>query len=171
MPNSTDSFHKITFRLQQDEDGYPPVSFESLWGIKKGQTSYLVDNTPYYIYGLSKGDLIDAREENNELMATRIVSQGGHSTLRVYAEHQDEKRAIIQRLEQSGARCHVTRGLSLFAVDIPPNADFQAMDAYLESLVNDETVAYEDACLQHEGPDDARRAQCESLASLQRLSH
>ncbi|MEN5095198.1 DUF4265 domain-containing protein [Pseudomonas protegens] len=166
-----DVFHKITFILQQDADGYPPVTAESLWGIKQGETTYLVDNTPYYIYGLSKGDLIDTRQENSELIATVVIQQGGHSTLRVFAENPQDKANIIKKLRQLGAHCTVTRSLSLFSVDIPPACSFEAIDSYLSSIADDDQIAYEDACLQHHGIDFARQSECSSLASLRRMTH
>ncbi|MGE8353579.1 MAG: DUF4265 domain-containing protein [Pseudomonas protegens] len=166
-----DVFHKITLILQQDADGYPPVSAEFLWGIKKSETTYLVDNTPYYIYGLSKGDLIDTRQENNELIATVIIQQGGHSTLRVFAENARDKANIIKTLQQLGAHCSVTHSLSLFSVDIPPECRLEPIDAYLSSIADDDQIAYEDACLQHHGIDFARQSQCSSLASLRRMTH
>ncbi|MDP9514868.1 DUF4265 domain-containing protein [Pseudomonas protegens] len=164
-------FHKITILLKQDDDGYPPVAAESLWGIKQGETTYIVDNTPYYIYGLSKGDLIDTRQENNELIATVVIQQGGHSTLRVFAENAQDKANIIKTLQQLGAHCSVTHSLSLFSVDVAPECRFEPIDAYLCSIADDDQIAYEDACLQHHGFDFARQSQCSSLASLPRMTH
>ena len=87
----TDRFHKIVFELTPDEDDYPPVSAESLWGIQEGDNTYEIDNTPYYVYGVSKGDWVLTRAESGELIATTIVKQGGHSTIRVFASDQKEK--------------------------------------------------------------------------------
>src|SRR5471030_921666 len=167
----TDRFHKIVFELTPDEDDYPPVSAESLWGIQEGDNTYEIDNTPYYVYGVSKGDWVLTRAESGELIATTIVKQGSHSTIRVFASDQKEKSEIIDKLQQMGASCSSTRELSLFSVDIPACCDFSEIDKYLCSIADGEHIAYEDACLQHEKIDPARQAECSSQASIRMLTH
>lgn len=162
----TDQFRKIVFKLTPDSDGYPPVSFESLWGIQKEEHLYQVDNTPYYLYGVSKGDWVLAHADENELIADSVAKQAGHSTVRVFASRKEDKLAIKENLQRLGAVCSITSELSLFSVDIPPHVSFTAIDAYLSSITDDETIAYEDACLQHATLDASRLAECASLASL-----
>lgn len=159
-------FEKIVFDLEADADGYPPIEFESLWGARIGENSYVIDNLPYYVCGVSKGDTIAANRVGGELMAARVVARGGHSTLRVFAEEPAARRAIIQHLQQLGARCSVTDGLSLFAVDIAPDTDFRQIDAFLASQCDGEYVAYEDACLQHAGTDTTRMKECALRATI-----
>jgi hypothetical protein len=61
----TDIFHKIVFELTPDEEDYPPVSAESIWGIYQGDDTYEIDNTPYYVYGVSKGDRVQVQSDGN----------------------------------------------------------------------------------------------------------
>lgn len=161
-----DIFHKIVFELTPDEDDYPPVSAESLWGVFASDGAYKLDNTPYYVYGVSKGDFVEVKTVGNEMFAVRIAKQGGHSTIRVFASDAGAKSEIIERLHQLGAACAVSQELSLFAVDIPPDCDFSAVDAYLSEIADGEHIAYEDACLQHSCIESSRLAECLSLASL-----
>lgn len=159
-------FAKIVFHLKTDADGYPPVAFESLWGAPIDENSCVIDNVPYYICGVSKGDTVATDEIDGELVASGVVARGGHSTLRVFAEEAQARRAIIESLKQLGARCSVTEGLSLFAVDIAADVDFQQIDTFLAAQCDGEHVAYEDACLQHAGIDRARMEECASLATI-----
>jgi hypothetical protein len=159
-------FAKIVFHLKTDADGYPPVAFESLWGAPIDENSCVIDNVPYYICGVSKGDTVATDEIGGELVASGVVARGGHSTLRVFAEEAQARRAIIESLKQLGARCSVTEGLSLFAVDIAADVDFQQIDTFLSAQCDGEHVAYEDACLQHAGIDRARMEECASLATI-----
>ncbi|KAF0861987.1 DUF4265 domain-containing protein [Pseudomonas sp. LD120] len=167
MDNSTAQFHKIIFKLTHDADGYPPVEYESLWGIQRGAGVYELDNTPYYLYGVSKGDWVLTRAEAQELIATGVVRQSGHSTLRVFAERESERLSMVQHLRDLGARCTVTRGLSLVTVDIAPEVNFCAIDQYLSSIIDDQHIAYEDACLQHGAIEPGRRSECLTLAALE----
>lgn len=161
-----DIFHKIVFELKPDEDDYPPVAAESLWGIHSNDGNYTIDNTPYYISGVSKGDAVEVKIVGKEIVAVRVVNQGGHSTIRVFASGDEERSEIIARLHQLGATCSVSQGLSLFAVDIPPDCDFFEIDAYLSDIADGENIAYEDACLQHPGIESSRPGECLSLASI-----
>ncbi|MDP9531664.1 DUF4265 domain-containing protein [Pseudomonas protegens] len=167
MDTSTAQFHKIIFKLTVDADGYPPVGYESMWGIQRGAGVYELDNTPCYLYGVSKGDWVLTRADAHELIATGVVRQSGHSTLRVFAERESERSSIVQHLRSLGARCMLTRGLSLFTVDIAPEVSFCAIDHYLSAITDDQHIAYEDACLQHGDIDPARMSECLSLASLE----
>lgn len=50
-----DKHIKVLFHLEQDEDGYPPFSIEGLWCKKASNDTYIVDNVPFYTYGISLG--------------------------------------------------------------------------------------------------------------------
>ena len=163
MPNH---YHKIIFELTPDEDNYPPVSAESLWGISKESGVYKIDNSPYYVYGVSKSDCVLITEKNGAKVAIRIVRQGGHSTLRFFAEKDVIKRQIIKKLETLGCICSEKEGISLFSVDIPASCDFLEIDNYLSSISDGEKIACEDACLQHKAIDHSRITESLSIASL-----
>ena len=164
-------YHKIIFELKPDEDNYPPVTAESLWGILREPNSYEIDNAPYYAYGISKGDYVSTINKNRKLVASKVIQQGGHSTLRVFAENSFDKKNIIKNIEKIGAACASTENISLFSVDIPNNCDFFAIDKYLSSISDGENIAYEDACLQHDNIDQARYIECLSLASITNIKH
>jgi hypothetical protein len=159
-------FKKIIFRLRTDADGYPPVSHESVWGKNNGKDVYILDNLPYYIYGVSKGDTLLAKSIDSELCAIAVVLQGGHSLLRVFVEQPELKAKILQDLRGFGAICSPTSGLSLFPVDIPPQVNFKEIDQYLSECSDGEHIAYEDACLQHQGIEKKRLLDCVSLSTI-----
>lgn len=167
----TDIFHKIIFKLTPDEDDYPPFAAESVWGIYRGDNAYQIDNTPYYVHGVSKGDRVQVQLDGEERVAVRVVSQGGHSTIRVYASDRGVKTRIISQLQEYGAFCLSSQELSLFAVDIPAGCDFSLIDNYLSSIADGENIAYEDACLQHYPIEPSRAVECSSLASIPCLLH
>jgi hypothetical protein len=161
-----DTYEKIIFNLVPDEDGYPSVSTEAIWGLRIRAGEYKIDNVPGYIYGVSKGDVVSVRKIDGNFVATDVLLQGGHSTLRVFIEDKEEKAKVVKEIEARGGRCSVSSAFSLFSVDLPPEVDFQTVDAYLESIADGETIAYEDACLQHSGIDSQRLLEVMSLATL-----
>lgn len=161
-----DVHEKILFNLIPDEDDYPPVSTEAIWGVRVGAGEYKIDNVPAYIYGVSKGDVVKAEKIDGESVAISVLHQGGHTTLRVFAEDKDLKAQVVKEIEALGGRCSVSSAFSLFSVDLPPAANFQAVDGYLEGLAQSGAIAYEDACLQHPGIDSQRLLEAMSLATL-----
>jgi hypothetical protein len=53
---------RIAFELEQDEDGYPPVSAETLWATPTPEGFWRIDNIPFFVYGIAPFDIIeDAR--------------------------------------------------------------------------------------------------------------
>ena len=68
-------YHKIIFELKPDEDNYPPVTAESLWGILREPNSYEIDNAPYYAYGISKGDYVSTINKNSKLVASKVIQE------------------------------------------------------------------------------------------------
>ncbi|MBI6563547.1 DUF4265 domain-containing protein [Pseudomonas synxantha] len=164
--NNKNIFKKLIFETIKDQDGYPPVEFESIWGIQITTNTFVIDNTPYYIYGLSKGDTVLATMKNNELFGSKIVSKGGHSTLRAFVEQSDIRQNIRDEIIKLGADCNSVTGGSLLAIDIPPVADFDRIDKFLSSVSNNDTIAYEDACLQHNTGDAKREKECSEISSV-----
>lgn len=168
MTNGDDvsGFAKILFRLKQDEDGYPPVQWESLWGVEVGAHRYRVDNVPLYAVGVSKFDIVEATPAGEELIATRVVARGGHSTLNVFVEDGTERRRVVERLKLLGAAVMMPSTGSLFSVDIPPEAGFDPIDTYLESISDGNHIAYGDLCLQHPTCDRLRVQELSASATV-----
>ncbi len=159
-------FEKLTFKITKDQDGYPPAEFESIWGIQVTNNTFVIDNTPYYIYGLSKGDTVLTTTKHNELLGLEILSKGGHSTLRVFADNLDTRQKIREKIIKLGANCNSTGDSSLLTIDIPPTANFNSIDKFLSSMTNNDTIAYEDACLQHKTGDAKRESECLEISSI-----
>jgi len=164
-------YEKLIFKLIPDEEGYPPVSTEAIWGERVGVNQYQVDNIPYYVYGVSKGDVVKVENISGEHVVSGVIMRGGHSTLRVYVEEQRRKSEVVQAIAERGGVCSVSSEFSLFPVDIPPEVDFRAIDEYLSSIADDELISYEDACLQHLGIDSSRVLECFALSTLANVTH
>ena len=117
---TSQSLKKITFKLNQDMEDYPPLEFESLWGIQIKPHTYKVDNIPYYIYGVSKGDIILAIESNKQIHASHLLYRGGHSTLRVFAENKSDRIKIINYAKKMALSALVKKGAHYLLLTSPP---------------------------------------------------
>ena len=101
----------------RDEDGYPPFSIEGLWCKKASNDTYIVDNVPFYTYGISLGDEICVTEEDGEYHFQSIVNPSGNSTLRV---HFNDKRMqmVRDKLLDMGCKVEISNLPSFVSINV-----------------------------------------------------
>src|SRR3954471_17606766 len=58
VTNVRDNHVKVYFRMEIDEDGWPPASVESLWAADLGDGTVQLDNTPWFVRGVASDDII-----------------------------------------------------------------------------------------------------------------
>lgn len=128
-----ESFVKIAFELQQDEDGYPPDEYETLWAVPLEEKGlYRLDNIPLYVKGVSSEDVVLAEPKNGRLEFVRLVQPSTNSVYRVFVKDQsdvqtarDEFRALSCPSEQS----YVPR---LFTMEVPGDVSIIPVEVLLE---------------------------------------
>lgn len=124
---------KVVFEL----DGEAGASSEVMHAVPSSGGLYILDNSPFYAYGISCGDSFRAQNRRGQIHFLEVVFRGGHSTYRVKlpigATHED----FMQRwgeLQRLGCSFEGTgnNGRRLYAVDVPPEADVVAVYNYLQ---------------------------------------
>ena len=93
---------KIFFELDIDEDGYPPATVESLWATSLGEGRFRLENTPFFVTGVSYLDVVRAHRSDDDgcLWFDRLVEISGHSTVRVVLfENSSDTRPIKERMQ------------------------------------------------------------------------
>ncbi len=149
---------KMHFDLSPDENGYPPVSSESMWAVPLGQSRFRLDNIPFFICGVSCFDVVSARMDTNGLLKyERLLQAGGHSTLRVLfyetssdtrpiQERVNELRSAFRELACTSELSHIPRLISL---DVPPEVNINDALRILDAGEKQELWEYEEATLAH----------------------
>jgi len=149
---------RIFFKLQQDEDGYPPAVTESLWAISLGEGRFRLENTPFFVTGVSHSDVVRAhRGDDRRLWFDELAEASGHSTVRVViCENSPDTRPIkkrMQALQESVARLGCSFESShlpnLVSIDIPPDVPLGPLTALLEAGHQGELWDYEEAAIAH----------------------
>ncbi|MFK3648512.1 DUF4265 domain-containing protein [Lysobacter enzymogenes] len=140
---------KIYFKLERDEEGYPPVDWESLWATPVGGTLYVLDNTPFYVQAVSIGDTVSAICAGDRLEFSAIAKTGGHSTIRVIAFDEQIVPMLRESLKQIGCSSEVSNIATYFAVDIPPNVPYTRVIEAIEPHATSGIVDYEESSIQH----------------------
>lgn len=147
VPSVAEEQAKIAFRLVPDEDGYPPADWEHLWARAVGADLYLIDNTPFFVYGISLGDLVKAAPESGLLVYQHTVKRSLHSTLRVMLFRKDQVDQLRERLASLGCATELSHIPGLVAVDVPPEVTFPLVRALLDEGEEKGDWEYEESAL------------------------
>jgi hypothetical protein len=140
---------KIFFELEQDEDGYPPDRWESIWAYEVPQNLFCVDNIPFYVKGISSGDVVLAKDDGEQLVFEELVHPSSNSVIRVYVSDSEDVQAARDGFRALGCQSELSHVPKLFAVEIPAEIDFDPVGNLLAE--GDETGRwhYEEGVLRH----------------------
>lgn len=128
---------KIEIRAEVEDDVY----VETPWAVPLGNNRYRLDNIPFYAYGLSWGDVVEAEpREHEQPLFSKVVEKSGHKTMRVIldppADQSEDSQAVLSMLQKLGCTYEGVNNVYI-AVDIPPDVDLQAVTEYLMTLEQD----------------------------------
>ena len=145
-----DDYVRIVFKLEKDEDDYPPVDYERLWARPRGNGLFEIDNVPFFARDISVGDIVTAREVRGEWMFTDVVQPSGSSTLRAIIFDGTQVQGIRDQLREMGCSTELN-GSKLISVDIPAQVDLHAVRGWLLRQEEAGVLEFEDACIRHAG--------------------
>lgn len=123
---------KIVFRLEKDADGYPPDDYESLWADKRGESLYIVDNIPFFVRDVSPGDIVRVKEVGGRFYFDGVEEKSLNSVLRVIAYDASIVPTLRVELKALGADSELSHIPNLVAVEVPEDAQLDAVLGYLE---------------------------------------
>ncbi len=109
---------------------------ETLWATPVGRDRYKLDNSPFYAYGVSWQDVIEARPEHEGDLPTlvRVVKKSGNRTVRVVldppADQSEESATILEWLVELGCS-YEGAAAGFLSINIPPEVE---MDTVCDSL-------------------------------------
>jgi len=112
------------------------TNIETLWAFELGNHRYRLDNQPWYAYGVSCGDAIEAVPNVPGGIPTfvRVVEKCGNRTVRLITDWVVTKggpaHPVLQHLVEMGCEWEGSNG-KFFAVTIPPGTDLWAVRNYL----------------------------------------
>jgi uncharacterized protein DUF4265 len=118
--------------LLPNDDG----NVERLWATPVGHNQYRLENSPFYAYRVSWMDIVEAQPVAPDEWPTflRIVEKSGHRTVRLILDPPVNVSADSQQILDTLTAMNCTwegATQSYFAIDIPADADFDAVRQYL----------------------------------------
>ena len=116
----------------------PDGEVETLWAIARGDRRYELDNLPWFAYGISVGDVVDAApDEDGTLVFQRILEKSGNRTVRVMLEQMEssdqltfESQRTLDQLQAAGCD-YEGMNRRLFAINVPPGVALETVAALL----------------------------------------
>jgi hypothetical protein len=121
---------KIVLTTVTDDD----TSVETPWAFRLGTDLYRLDNIPFFAYGISLGDVVEAAPQADDPRPhfRRIVQKSGNRTVRVVAEEGAESVAqqILDGLEGLGC-CYTGANPRYICLNIPPDVSLDRVVEYL----------------------------------------
>jgi hypothetical protein len=131
MSDSNEQLAKIKLRHEDGEE----VFVETPWAKRVGTNLYELDNLPWYAYGVSCGDVVEAVPAADGLPEfRRVVRKSGNRTVRVVlkpqASESSESKALLDDLQSMGCD-YEGMNHSYIAVNIPPSVDFWRVCEFL----------------------------------------
>jgi hypothetical protein len=79
-----DRYVKVHFKMDLDDDGWPPVSVESLWAVDLCDGTVRLANTPWFVRGVASDDVIRVEFDDEGIRwARETVRASEHCTIRL----------------------------------------------------------------------------------------
>jgi hypothetical protein len=138
---------KIFFQLEQDDDGYPPVTVESVWAEEASPGQFVLDNIPFFITQATLGDVVEAAMDDGVLTYKATVQHKGNSLVRVHYYKETEPSHVREHLENLGCSTEMLSTYSLIAVNIPADVKLDAVQAFLQEGAHEGKWDYEEPLL------------------------
>ena len=146
MKNDT-AMTELIFRLEVD-DGWPPVMKECLV-CTVGPSGYRVDVPPFFIKGLSVGDIISVNcDESGDVLSWSYVDRSGRSTVWIMVFDEYSIAEAAKCLRGLGCNVEELRQLQYFSIDIPEQCSLESFDKCMDAI-DEEKVAVAYPSLRH----------------------
>lgn len=116
----------------------PDGEFETMWATPLGENRYRLENSPFFAYGVSWQDVVDARPQPDDSsgipVVRRVVRKSGHRTLRLILvpgkDEAPEQERVLQELATLGCT-YEGYNPRYFVLDLAPSQDLAPVVAYL----------------------------------------
>lgn len=137
-------------RLDQDEDGYPPVAVEGIWVEPYAPGGYRIENVPFYARELSCDDVVSGTlDDDGNLYFDCLITPSGNSTFRVIVHDLNRLNSVRSNIVGYGVTTEVDRNQHLIAIDIPSTIHIEPLLNYLMSLRDEGIADFEEGALRH----------------------
>ena len=66
---------KVGFKLERDKDDYPPANWEWIWASRISDSTFKIDNSPFFAKLIASGDIVAAEQTATGLIFRELYSR------------------------------------------------------------------------------------------------
>jgi hypothetical protein len=109
---------------------------ETLWATPLGNNLYKLDNSPFFVYGVSWQDVVEAEfsREKSMLVFSKVVEKSGNRTIRIVLEKSANdsqvSKKILDDLIEMGCS-YEGANQRYISVNIPPSVNLESVSQVL----------------------------------------
>lgn len=115
--------------------GSHPGDVETLWARPVDVDQYQLDNSPFYAYGVSWQDVVEAQPSADQFLEyVRCIRKSGNRTLRVifqdYGINDRQAQGVLQGLRRMGVSYEGMQP-KMVSINVPPTKDLDEVTEFL----------------------------------------
>lgn len=133
----------FTFR-----DQYGDFQIERLRASQAG-SCYQLESIPQFTPSVSKGDIISAVMEEDELHFEMIMDASGNSTIQVYFFDETQMETVFEFIAARGCNWEAHPEKKLLAVNVPDSVQYSPIQIYFEKGEEEGKWTFKESCLSH----------------------
>jgi Domain of unknown function (DUF4265) len=151
-PEDDPNYKRIFVPMEQDENGYPPYTVETLWAFKTGDL-HTIDNIPIFAKGISLGDIVDTEiGTDGELVFDRVVTPSQNSVFRVSVADESDRESARRAFGDLGCASEGSHIARLFAFIIPGDKPIEPVIELIDHGLASGRWDIEEGVLRHKLP-------------------
>ena len=125
----------VAFKLDQDDDGWPPFRTESMHVEFVDEHSIRIGTPPFFIKDLAVGDVIKfVRNNDGEIYEFSHELKSDNSTIWIVSPGKLDVSNEIKALIKLGCSCEELEQVSLYSIHIPKDVNFDSVDLLLGKI-------------------------------------
>ena len=110
----------------------PDGEVETPWAERVGERELRLDNLPWFAYGISLGDVVeaDATGDDGVFEFVRVVRPSGNRLVRVILDDESQIETVLEPLVELGCD-YEGANRRLISISVPPSVSLDAVSAHL----------------------------------------
>lgn len=137
---------KVSFQLERDDDGFPPIAVEVLNAAPLGGGLFQIQNAPFFTANISYNDVVKASptEVSEQYQFEEVVEQSQFTSLSIIILDSSMDKFLMDLLR--GLGCVIEYGefgaYRILAVAVPDTTDYASLREQLQSLEDRELLSF-----------------------------
>jgi hypothetical protein len=144
---------KVSFPLEVDEDGFPPIRVELLNATQLSAHTFRIENAPFFVPNVSFGDVVggESRGIEGQFEFTSVVEPSEFTSIAIILLDSAMDTLLMDLLR--GLGCVIEYGefgtFRVLAVAVPATTNYPALRLQLEGLEADSKLSFSELSVAH----------------------